>query len=61
MPAHRRAPFPNIAHAVLAKVQDHVALLLFQQIAHELMARAGFARVRCWQDAARDFAVCYAA
>jgi dimethylhistidine N-methyltransferase len=26
-----------------------------------LLQQAGFARVRCWQDAARDFAVCYAA
>jgi L-histidine Nalpha-methyltransferase len=26
-----------------------------------LLQESGFARVRCWQDAARDFAVCYAA
>jgi dimethylhistidine N-methyltransferase len=26
-----------------------------------LLQEAGFARVRCWQDPARDFAVCYAA
>ena len=41
--ADLRAPFPDVAHAVLAEVEDDVALLLLQQVAHQ---RVGLLELR---------------